>query len=133
MWFRSGKRKRTGIPFAQGSAPSPYRVAHRVPLWTFGLWFLLGCGVHSMSGSMERWVGQDYAHVVERWGAPDLTADLPDGSKVLTWIKRYNAADKGELVEMVECRRSFTIVDGRVTKWSADGCPAYYVGSEKAP
>lgn len=82
---------------------------------------------------MERWVGQDQSHLVSLWGAPDRTADLPNGAKVLTWIKRYNAADKGEPVEMVECRRSFTITAGRVSTWSTDGCPAYYVGHERAP
>lgn len=100
----------------------------------FAALLLTGCVVHRLSTAMEPWVGQDESHLVSSWGAPDRTAPLSDGSKVLTWIKPINSAEKGAPVEMTECRLSFTIGPvGKVTRWASSGCPSHYMGGVKAP
>ncbi len=84
--------------------------------------FLTGC-VHRLSSTMNAWVGKDEAALVSSWGAPDLTAPLSDGSRVLTWVNTWRDAAS----EKMECRRSFTVSPaGKVLKWSANGCPVIY-------
>lgn len=89
---------------------------------------LSGC-IHTLSTEMERWVGKDESALISRWGAPDLSAPLPAGGKVLTWLKPWNAAEDGQPADMRQCRQSFTLsASGTVTKWAADGCPRLYRG-----
>lgn len=84
---------------------------------------LAGC-VRRMSTAMNAWVGKEEAQLVSELGAPNRTADLPNGQKVLTWVTTYNGADPGQMPVMVECVRSFTISASKVVSWSTRGCPS---------
>lgn len=81
-----------------------------------------------MKSEMERWIGHDENEIVSRWGAPERSADLPNGSKVLTWTQRWNSADSGDPPTMVTCNMSYTFSPaGKATAWSAMGCPSHFV------
>src|SRR4051812_14653998 len=95
------------------------------------LWLLvavlgMSACVHRLSTEMNKWVGRDENALISTWGAPDRTATLSNGSKVLTWSTPYNSADGEKQVEMTNCVRSFTVAEGRVVSWSARGCPSLY-------
>jgi len=95
-----------------------------------------GCflGIISTADYMQRWVGQDENHLVSRSGAPDRTANLPNGGKVFTWVKEYNVADDGAPPEMKKCNRSFTLSSaGTIVDWSTDGCPSHIIDDKKTP
>ena len=84
--------------------------------------------VHSMKSGMQAWIGHDQSEIIQKWGAPVRSADLPDGSRVLTWETAYNAADQGEPPEMVSCVQSFTFSkDGKAITWSTRNCLRYFV------
>lgn len=89
---------------------------------------LSGCLVHTMASRMDQWVGKDEALLVERWGAPNLTAPLPNGGKTLTWV--YTVTDDDHSLR--QCRRSMTISPaGKVLSWSSDQCNPF--GAVKTP
>jgi hypothetical protein len=92
---------------------------------------LAGCaafGIHSMKSEMESWIGHDQSEIMSKWGAPVRSADLPNGSKVLTWTQQWNNADEGEMPTMATCSMSFTFSpQGIATAWSAMGCPSHYI------
>jgi hypothetical protein len=88
---------------------------------------LSGC-VHRMSSDMNAWVGQDESTLVSKLGAPDRTADLPNGQKVLTYVTSYNGSQPGERVVMADCVRSFTVASAKIVSWSTRGCPGIVSG-----
>ena len=84
--------------------------------------------IHSMKSEMEAWIGHDQSEIVQKWGAPIRSADLSDGTRVLTWETRYNAADQDEPPEMVSCVQSFTFSKaGKAIAWSTRNCPKHFV------
>ena len=88
----------------------------------------------STSGAMQKWVGQGENDLVSKWGAPDLSASLPNGNKVLTWITTYNDAADGKPSVMVQCKTSFTLSPtGKVTSFSYVQCPKYIPASMSRP
>lgn len=90
-------------------------------------------GYVPLTTSMQRWVGQDEAALVSKWGAPDRSATLANGAKVVTWLTTYNGAGMDEAPQMVQCKRSFTVSGtGKVEAWSSDGCPKY-IPQNRAP
>lgn len=89
---------------------------------------LLGACVHRLSSEMQSWVGKDESALVSELGVPHRTADLPNGQKVLTWVRSWNSSQPRELVVMVDCVRSFTVANAKVVGWSANGCPSIVQG-----
>jgi hypothetical protein len=80
-----------------------------------------GCFQVNLAHDLDTWVGASQSDLVSQWGAPDLTADLPDsGGKVMTWIKHWTSYGVRH-----DCRESFTISPtGKILKWSlSGGCP----------
>lgn len=65
---------------------------HRLAL----LLLLATACVHSMKSEMQARIGHDRSEIIQKWSAPVRSADLPDGSRVLSWETAYNAADQGE-------------------------------------
>jgi len=72
-----------------------------------------------MKKQMATWVGHSEAQLVQAWGAPDETYNLPDGSRTLTWITpmtQYNGV-------VTKCRQSFNMSpQGLVVSTSYSGC-----------
>ncbi len=69
---------------------------------------------------MKSWVGHYESELYTSWGAPDLTVELKDGTKICTW-KRVWSDSNG----VHQGRQSFTIdTDGKVIKWSYEDMPA---------
>ena len=80
---------------------------------------------HTRAQKLNSWVGSDEAALVSEWGAPDLTAPLGGGGKVLTWTEKYEYPI-GTVTKKGECRQSFTISPGgKVVSWSASGCSRF--------
>lgn len=71
-----------------------------------------GCFV-SAASVMDSYVGGTDRELAERWGAPNRSITLADGSRVLTYV------------ESARCERSFTVsAAGRVMSWTAlPDCP----------
>ena len=66
----------------------------------------------------QSWVGSNESNIIAKWGAPDSTAELKDGTKVLTWKRKWDDNKQ-------EGRQSFTInAEGTVIKGSYDGMPS---------
>jgi len=79
--------------------------------------FSTGCH-KGMAKSMDSWVGSTVGQLVEKWGAPDTSIKLDDGSSMLTWKNVWHRNNYRH-----ECRQSFKIgPDGRVTTWSYQDC-----------
>lgn len=98
----------------------------RVTRWAIGLLLGASACVHRLSTDMNVWVGKDESALVSALGAPNRTADLPNGQKVYTWVTSWNTSGQGERPVMADCNRSFTLGGGHVLSWSAHGCPGVY-------
>lgn len=82
------------------------------------LLFIVGCT--TPKAVMQSWVGEQESDLISRWGAPDSTVELKDGTKVYTW-KRIWSDKRG----VHQGRQSFTIsAEGKVIKWSYGNMPA---------
>ena len=67
---------------------------------------------------MRSWEGKTSDELISKWGAPDSSASLDDGSRVLTWI-----TVSGDESGVNTCRQSFTInSEDVVSRWSYSGC-----------
>jgi len=94
----------------------------RTRILCFGaLLALLSTSCVSMTGVMKSWTGHQEAEVLSVWGAPELTASLPNGGRVLTWSTIWNQG-----ANIYTCRKSLTVdARGTIVSWSYSGCPRY--------
>lgn len=52
------------------------------------LLFIVGCTTPKTV--MQSWVGEQESDLISRWGAPDSTVELKDGTKVCTWKRIWS-------------------------------------------
>lgn len=89
---------------------------------------LVACGPYTAKGKMDKamnsWIGAPEATLVSQLGAPNLSATLGNGSKVLTWLIpwTWTSAYIATPPRQHECRKSFTITNGKVETWSYTDC-----------
>ena len=87
------------------------------------LLFIFGCT--TPGAIMQSWVGKQESDLISEWGAPDSVAELKDGTKVLTWKRKWDDNKQ-------EGRQSFTInAEGKVTNYSYENMPAFWFPTEK--
>jgi hypothetical protein len=76
-----------------------------------------GCTSTSTQGKTSRWLGHSESELLAALGAPDDTAAMSDGRKILTW-NYYNTTG-----QVVPCRQSYTIdPNGIVSDFVASNC-----------
>lgn len=62
----------------------PLTTTHRSLLTLLALALLAGCA--SLEKARDSWQGAHYDEVISRWGAPQRSTMLADGSPVHTWV-----------------------------------------------
>lgn len=83
---------------------------------------LSACSTTPYAGRVANyWVGHSEAELLSSLGAPDSTANLPDGSKVCTWKKLWTDFYSSQQIG----RQNFTInANGIVTSGTYQNMPA---------
>ena len=83
-----------------------------------GLIGLSGCT--TTANKMASWVGRPEADLLSSWGAPDSSANLPNGTKIYTWKQPWQDANGG----FHQGRATFTVdANGNVVNWSYQNLP----------
>lgn len=84
--------------------------------------------LHAATHPGERWIGHDESELVSALGAPDRTASLGNGGRVLTWVRPTDGTTPdatvpgGQRHYRSECRSTYTVSpQGKVTAWTHTG------------
>ena len=103
-------------------------------LISISVFFLASCATtQKYEANLQKWVGQSEEALVDGWGAPDNVYISPDGNRILTYQKDrivnktslfyYPAVEYPytPTIEQLSCKTSFTIQDGKITRWRWEG------------
>ena len=102
----------------RGFPRRPWMMRSTPTLLVISLAILIAGCITTRGRIMQSWVGKTSNELLTSWGAPDSTAPLDDGGRVLTWV-----GVEGDSSGVRTCRRSFTVDrQGVVSGSSYSGC-----------
>lgn len=107
------------------------RQVRRIPVIMALALSLSGCMTRGkFEGRLKSWLGSDVNALIEGWGPPSSTYDLPNGRKMLTWSDDRGAyaapVGGGAIAVRVGCTITFTVgKDSRVEAWRYQGNNCY--------
>ena len=94
---------------------------------------LVGCATTGkFKTTMDSWLNNDVSQLIQAWGAPSSTFQVPNGNKIYTWLYVGGTVayvNYNETLNMVTagaysywCKVDFTANrDDRVVQWAAQG------------
>jgi len=85
----------------------------------------VACAHSSSVAASKRWVGSDITELIQQWGPPISTSDLPDGKKLYLWYYGDGVPVEPGGVATArtrDCKTAFTVdSSGKVEKWRYEG------------
>lgn len=96
-----------------------------------GLLLSAGCATRgNFESNLQTWVGSDVNALIDGWGPPSATFDLPDGRKMYTWDNQQGAlaipVGNSAVAVPLGCAITFTVTkESRVESWRYKGNNCY--------
>lgn len=91
-------------------------------LITLAVLLLVGCAnpQKEYQKTMDTWIGVSEDHLIGRWGVPNASYDS-NNFKYLTFVQVLPTVFYSGMAIPRQCRTTFTLRDGRVVSWQAQG------------
>jgi hypothetical protein len=87
---------------------------------------MIGCAGNKYEKTLDTWMGHDVNELINAWGPPSSTFDMPDGHKMYTWAfdggaQAFSIGNNAYAVKR-GCVTTFTVgASGKVETWRYEG------------